>query len=342
MPIEDQRHGLRFSLATALVFIIGVLLDWPSAYLSAVFVSILLEKNSPPSLRGATILFLACFAIYLLVYVLFALLLPYPVLFFVALGAALAGVFAMSVTGKNNLLVIMSLFATLIIPYVAATSPSAAWTQAVWIPMNLGIALIVTWGAFIIFPTVDSVETKNYESSSSPGDRELAFAKLMIATTPFVLLFILIDGDHLLTLLYFGLFATQLATSDGNGAITPLQKLLANIGAIIAAIVAYEVIVIAPTIITMIVTISLLCTCFGWWLTSGFETAILARSALTGAIILLADALAPLSDTAEVSSIERIFEIFIAVVLVSIVFSLLNRLLPGQRDSPMLQHGNQG
>ncbi len=341
MRTKGQRQGLRFALATALVFITGLLLDWPSAYLGAVFTSILLEKDNPPSIRGGAILFSVSLAIYLHVYLLFSLLLPYPALFFIALGAALAGVFAMSVTGKSTLLVIMSLFATLIIPYVATTSSTAAWTQAVWIPMNLGIALVVTWSAFIIFPAVDSGETKNNKTLSSQGNRGLAFAKLMIATTPFVLLFVLVDGNHLLTLLYFGLFATQLATTDGNGVITPLQKLLANVGAIIAAIVAYEVIVIAPTIITMAVTIFLLCTCFGWWLTSGLETASLARSALTGAIILLGDAMTPLSDTVEVSSIERIYEICAAVVLVTIVFAILNRVLPEQRVRSIAHQSSQ-
>lgn len=113
-----------------------------------------------------------------------------------------------------------------------------------------------------------------------------------------------------------------------NTPVSPFEKLQANLVAAFASLVAYELIVIVPNVIMMGLISALLCLGYGSWLSSGHRKSHLARSALTGALILLGSAMLPLADTIAVSAIERVLEISAAVILATVTFEALNHVLP--------------
>jgi Protein of unknown function (DUF2955) len=309
-----------------------MLLNWESAYLAAVFVAILLEIPGSLPLKNGIFLFCASFAAYVTVFVVTAVLLPYPDLFLAAVVGILAIVCAMSAAGKSKLLVIMSLFAGLIIPHLVLNSVDIAWTQVIWMPLNLGIALLVAWAAFYVLPVPDGLPRPN-PTPLKPKDRKRQFWRMIIGVVPVTLFFLLDDGEHLLTLLYMGLFTNQLAMSNEGASVTPLQKALANCAGAIAGLVAYEMVVIAPSIATLFTATLLICALSGWWLISDRRDANLARSALTGAIILFGGSMAAYSDAVEITSIQRLLEIAAAVVVSTFLFTILNKILP-EREIP--------
>lgn len=327
MPIKNQRVGFRFSLTTALMFIVGMIVNWESAYLAAVYVTILLEGDKRIPFKAGIILLLTTCAIYLLVFSLFTLLLQYPLFFFLALFAGLASVFVMSIAGKSNLIVTLSLFGVIIIPYTTVSSVDAAWTLAIWMPLNFSFALVASWCAFAIMPPIQEEGASTEQVRLHPVERKRRLILLLISVAPIILIFQLIEGDHLLSILYFGLFSIQLLDSSDNSSVSPTEKLIANLFAVLSSLIAYELIVIAPTITMLSLVSLLLCLVYGWWLCSGYKNANLARSGLTGAIILLGNSIAPMADTVETASVERIIEISAAVILVTMVFTVTRKLL---------------
>ena len=89
--VDPRRQvGLRFAFTASVTFLLGILLDWQSAYLAAVFVMILLEAPRPVPVRAGLSLLVATFGVYVALFAIFTLLLLYPVLFFAAVAGALA------------------------------------------------------------------------------------------------------------------------------------------------------------------------------------------------------------------------------------------------------------
>lgn len=115
---------------------------------------------------------------------------------------------------------------------------------------------------------------------------------------------------------------------DTTASATPLQKLLANLAGVLLAILAFEAIVIAPTGRTLVSVTTLICLPGGWWLTSGRPNSGLARSALTAALILLGDAMSPIGETVEISSVVRLGENVATVAAALLLFHAINRILP--------------
>lgn len=193
-------------------------------------------------------------------------------------------------------------------------------------PLNLGIALMVAWAAFFLLPVPEGLP----HSSPKPlklKDPKRRFWRMIISAVPVTLFFLLDNGDHLLTSLYFGLFTNQLAITNEGATVRPIEKLLANFAGAIAGLIAYELVVIAPSIATFFTATLLICALGGWWLTSGREDANLARSALTSAIILFGGSMAASSDVVEKTSIQRLLEITTAVALSSLLFIILDKTL---------------
>lgn len=261
----DRQRGLRFAAGGGAAFVFGMVFDWTNGYLAAVFAIILLESPRPVSPRGGLSLMVTSFGIYAVTFFLFTGLLQYPVLFFVAVAAALAVVAMLEVVGRPKILVMLMLFAVLILPSVARESMSVAWTQAVWIPANLAIGVLFAWVSFAVFPPrANPGPTGPLQEQAEPRK----FWRIFLGLAPVSILILVLGADHLLTLIYFGLFALQLADSQGSACVSPLEKLMANLVGVIVAIVAYELIVIAPSASMMAIVSLLVCCLFGLWLSS--------------------------------------------------------------------------
>ncbi|WP_068116443.1 DUF2955 domain-containing protein [Tropicimonas marinistellae] len=327
----DARHaGMRLAFGPALLFILGMAMNWPLAFVASVFAVLLLQAPSAPSLRAACTLSATAAALMLAAWVVSSILLPYPLLFLLAVGGMVLTGFGLSVAGKSPLLVVFTLLAALLMPLLVKSSLSLALTVALWLPVNLGLALAATWVAFAAFPTGSAAPATGAaggagEAGFDPGRRLLRMA---LVTLPFALLFFVVEGGAVLTLLFVAILTQQLAASTQAGTKVAMAMLTSNLVGGSVAILAYELVVMAPFFPFMALVTVLACLGIAVWFTSGRGDAKLAGSAMTTMLILFGGSMAPFGDNAEVAMVDRLFQVAAALAWVLAAFLALDTLLP--------------
>ncbi|NDR55806.1 DUF2955 domain-containing protein [Aliiruegeria sabulilitoris] len=328
-------QGLRMALGVWTPFVLGMGFNWPFAFLGAVFAALFLQAPSPPSPKAGAMLIATAFALLLMGFVVFSVLLPYPASFLLAQALMIGWGFSLSVSGKSPLLVVLALMDALMMPYMARLSLDVAWTLALWLPINMGIALLSCWAVFALFPPAAmSAEQEAAVEAPPPFDPERRLLRMMLVTLPFVALFILFDSGAILTLIFVAILAQQLAASTGAGPAVAKGMLLANIAGGLVAILCYELVVSATNFGFMAVIAGLLCLGFARWFTSAHVSAALAGSALTTALILFGGAMAPFGGDVEGKMLSRLVQVGAALVWVLTAFVAVDYFLPEREKRP--------
>ncbi|SDI20068.1 hypothetical protein [Aliiruegeria lutimaris] len=324
------------ALGVWMPFVLGMAFTWPFAFVGAVFAALFLQAPSPPSPKAGGILIATAFALLLMGFGVFSVLLPYPASFFLVQVLLIGWGFSLSVSGKSPLLVILVLMEALMMPYLARLSLDIAWTLALWLPINMGIALLSCWTVFALFPSaVQNVDTAATTAETPPPfDPERRLLRMMLVTLPFVALFILFDSGAILSLIFVAILAQQLAASTGAGPAVAKGMLLANIAGGLVAIFYYELVVMDTQFGFMALVSGLLCLGLARWFTSGHATAPLAGSALSTALVLFGGAMAPFGGDVEGKMLSRLIQVGTALVWVLAAFVAVDYFLPEREKRP--------
>jgi len=99
---------------------------------------------------------------------------------------------------------------------------------------------------------------------------------------------------------------------------------------LVLAMLAYELVVIAPFAPVMILVTAFFCLSFASYLTSGRPGAALAGAGLPTALILFAGAMALLGDDADTKMVGRLMQVGAALVYILSDFVVVDRILPEQ------------
>ncbi|PRY26558.1 Protein of unknown function (DUF2955) [Aliiruegeria haliotis] len=334
-PPVDRHRGMRLAVGVASVFVLAMLFQWPFGFLAAVFAGLFLQAPTPPSARAGITLVIVALVLLTAGFVVFTVLLPYPVIFLIAVAAMVVWGFSLSVAGKSPLLVVLALMEALMMPYLTTVSMDVALAMVFWFPINMALALLTAWSAFAVFPPVKrAVVAAELAAAAGPVfDPDRRLLRMTLVTLPFALVFFLVDAGAVLTLLFVAILSQQLAASTATGTRVAKGMLFANLVGGIVAILAYEVIVIATAWPVLIAITFLVCVGFGRWFESGRADAGLAGSALSTAIILLGGAMAPFSEDADVKMVDRLVQVGAALIWVLTAFVVVDRFLP-EREKP--------
>ncbi|MEM8570484.1 MAG: DUF2955 domain-containing protein [Pseudomonadota bacterium] len=316
--------GLRLGLAPAIVFSLGLILDWPVFYLAAVFAALFCQAPAPmPLASGLRLLLVAAFFLASAL-LLASVLEPYPVVFLAGVAIGLGVTLRAAVRGANTLIVVLAMLAALLIPFLVKISSDLAGLIAFWLVINMSVALLVSWAAFALFPSATPPKPKPQESSAEfdPGRR---LARMCLVTIPFAMVFFLIESDAALVLIFAAILATQLAASTAAGPLVAKGMMAANLLGGLAAVLVYEALVMAPFLPLAILLILSASLCFADRFAAGDA---LAGSALTAVLILVGGSLGPISDGAEVKMLTRLWQIGLALAYILSAFVLVDRWLP--------------
>lgn len=320
------------TLGVAGVFVLGMTMQWPFAFLAAVLATLILQAPAAPTARaGVTLLFLVALLM-IGAFGLFSALSPYPGCFLIAQVLAVVWGFSLSVSGRSPILVTLVLMSAMLMPQMVKVSLSLAWLLATWMPVNLALALLSAWISFALVPPDESPRPHGAQAKDAGQlfDPDRRLLRMCLVTLPFLAIFHFLDSGAVLTLVFVALLCQQLAASTGAGPMVAGQTLGANLAGGLAAWVSYELVVIDAQLGFMAVISLLLCLFFGQWFVSDRPDAPLAASALTTALILFGGAMAPFGSDVDAKMLTRIFQVAGALAWVLAAFVIVDRILPEQ------------
>ncbi|WP_422023968.1 DUF2955 domain-containing protein [Roseibium sp.] len=322
---RDERHlSFRIASAAALAFVVGMFFSWPLFYIAAAFAAPFAQAPAPMSFRAGVRLLASMAALLGAALLLSSVLLPYPIVYLSAIVIALVLSFRYAVRGGDMLVTIAALLGSLLVPHLMLMSPQLGVTVTFWLMANFTIGLVVSWVAFILFPGAPSGQTPKSDPKENNGDLDRRLVRICLVCAPFAVFYFISGSDAFYALIFVALLSSQLAATTDAGPAAARTMLMANLSGGLAAIIAYEVIVMAPLPLAAILVVATLCLFFANRIATGDPQ---AASALTVAILLLGGSMVFAND-ADVRLIDRMAQIALAIGYILAAFVLVDRWLP--------------
>ena len=317
-------HGLRLAVAPAAIFAIGLLFGWPLFFVGAVFAAIFTQGVAPiPKSAGLALVAIGS-VLMVSAWIIATVLDPYPVAFLLAVCIAVGLCFAASIRGANVLVIVFALLGALLVPFLVRISPDLAGTIVFWLPANLLIALLATWTAFYLFPAVKTADAAPVAEKAA-FDPSRRLIRMCLITLPFVVYFFASGSDASLTVIFVAIQTAFLAASTESAPAVARGTLTANAAGGLAAVLIYEVLVIAPLLPVAMLAMLVACLFFAGRFTAGDK---LAGSAMIATLILVGGSLGPISDEADVKMITRLWQIGSALLYLLAAFVVIDHVLP--------------
>ncbi|PSL18358.1 DUF2955 domain-containing protein [Shimia abyssi] len=322
-----QKRGLRLALGASASFSVAILAGWPLATFSTVFVVLFLQGPAPMPGRAMWKLFQTAFVFLAFSWMLSSALLAYPVPYLMAIATAVALSFYWSTTGAGTLGVVLALMSALMIPNLVITSRELSLILVAWIPLNLFVAWLWTVLMFTLIPPIP-LPSASAKSAGPPPDPARLVLRMSLVTIPFAMLFFLSGSGMIVTLLFVALLSMQLAAATGAGPKVAKGMLMANVIGGIAAIIAYELTVIAPLMLTAMLAFTVASIALARWFVSERADASLAGTSMSTLVILFGGSIAPFGDDADVKMFDRLYQIGFALAFVLLAYLVVNAFLP--------------
>lgn len=330
-----NRRGLRLALGASAAFSLALLIGWPLATFSAVFVALFLQAPAAMPARAFWGLFQQAVVFLVASWLIASALSSYPVPLLLAVAMAVAISFRWGSTGAGKLSVVLALIAALMVPNLVIVSQELTWLLVIWLPLNLCVAWLWTVFMFWLFPPGAMPAPAAAGANGTRPDPGRLVLRMSLVTIPFAMLFFLSGSGMLITLFFVAILSMQLAAARGAGPTVAKGMLKANVIGGIAAIIAYEVTVIAPLMPVAMLAMTLGAVTLARWLVSDRADSALAGTALSTMIIVFGGAISPLSGDADVKMIDRLWQISFALAFVLLAYVIVDRFFPLHRkDTP--------
>ncbi|CUH51320.1 DUF2955 domain-containing protein [Shimia marina] len=332
MPTEatsaPDNRGLRLAVGVGGHFALAILLGWPLATICTVFVTLFLQAPGPMPPKAIKGLFMMAVVFLTASWVISSALSPYPVAFLLGLALAVASAFYWSTKGTGMLAVVLALMAALMLPTLVLTSQKLALILVIWVPLNLVLAWLWTVAMFHLFPPTPSGVAAAQKPPAPHHDPSRLVWRMSLVTIPFAFYFYLVGSGALVTLLFVAILSQQLSAATAAGPTVARGMLKANVLGGIAAMICYELTVIAPLMLVALLAFATAAFVFARWFVSGRADASLAGSGLTTTVILFGGSIAPFGDDADVALVDRLLQIGNALMFVLIAYVVVDAFFP--------------
>ena len=323
---------LRYAVGSTVGMAIAMSFAWALSYLTPVLALSFLGTPTPrPSLREG-IGFLAIVVVSVLAGLTLARhALPYPAVYLPLVALILLRLFHWKESGGHPLVITWMMIALLAIPMIAMQSPGLARLVGLGLVFGAGVTVAIVWLVYGLFPDPPGLFAGQDAASATtpalaaPGERRRNALLSTLVVFPLLVLFHLFEWTGgLLVLIFVALLSLQpaFAKSFKVGA----AMILGNSIGGLAAILAYELLVMVPLFGMLLLLTLLAGLLFGKRLFSGDEKAALFGMAYSTLLLILGSTTT--SDSAAGAKVyTRVAQIFVAVVYVVTAFGLVDRLL---------------
>ncbi|MBO9451236.1 DUF2955 domain-containing protein [Tropicibacter sp. R16_0] len=333
MRTEDRNSIRRLAFGVTLAFGLGLLLDWPLAYIGAVFAALFLQAPVGLPLAAFGKLFVFSIGLMLISFILSAVFAPYSVVFLMLVAIGIILSFVWSVSGAGVLPGVIALMGALMIPNLLLQSQDLAFVLVIWIPLNLFFAGCVATLMFTLIPAAPPSQAAQKQAQAAPDfDPARRIFRMSMVTVPFAMVFFLSGSSALLVLFFVALLSQQLAAMPAAGKAVAKAMLTANLLGAAVAIICYEINVIAPVLVTPILLCLFFCLTLGTLGKSGTPLAAAAGSAITTALVVYGGTIAPYSDDADVKSLVRVAQVATAAIFVILAYVVVDEFWPEKKQ----------
>jgi uncharacterized membrane protein YccC len=321
-----NRAILRSAIGVTVAFAIAQIINWTLAYMTALFVALLLQAPKPLPVKAGLYFVLVSVAASIAGYALAVFVLPYPGAAALLIVLLLANIFYLGARGGSPLLVVFGLIAVLVLPLLGQTSPDLTGIVAVALVINIAIAVLLSWLAFLVVPALDTGAVAPAKPPvPDEFDATIAALKMTAVVGAIALLFLSFEWGLVLALINAAILAQQLSADSGTKAAAGM--LAANLLGGIAAVLIYYFLIAAPSLPLLLMLLFVAALLFGEKIYSGKPEGKLWASAFTTILLILGGILSPTSDGASAKLADRLWQIGLAALYVAFAYTLLNEMI---------------
>lgn len=324
---------LRYVLGSAFIVAVSSLLNYDLAYLTAVLGLGYLAPGARPLTFKQGIGFLLILAVLTFLAVLFASAFQQYALVYIPL--LLLTLLWLYYTDKLPMMVkLFALMSIVLIPFLSIDSTAIGAYIALILVFNAFMAIMLTQVVFMIFPLCEADEKYLKEKAEAPKqssqDRYVYAVKIMCILTPVIILFYLFQwSSSVLILTFVAILTVSPALASPK---VGLVMIVANILGGLFGIFAYQLLVMAPSFVFMILLVLLVGFVFAQKLFSDSKYGGIFGSAFSTFLLILGSVTAS-EDEAGSKVWDRIIQISMAVIYVVGTFGLLDRISKSKSNS---------
>ena len=225
------------------------------------------------------------------------------------------------------LLSVFAVIAALLVPYLSLSSPELSGTIAFWLMVNLAIAVVASWVAFLLLPEPQTATPQNKSKpvNLAEFDKDRRLLRLACVAIPFVSLAFVFDLATPFVLVFVAIQSTQTVSNTSGQGGASQNTLIANALGGFLAVVVYEAMVAAPILPFALLALLAAMLWLSGRLISGDAR---VMSAITAFLILVGGTLMPFADDAQTKMLARLWQLGLAFGYLACAFALLDRLLP--------------
>ena len=326
------RRALRLGIGVTLTFAIALAFDWTLAYLAPVFAAPMLQKPAAPTLKSAIEVLFVTFTIMLLCMLAGGISQAFPVFFLAALFPVLYWTFRYGLRDGSPLVLLLLLLGLMLLPMVANTTAEVTRNVAGSFVGNIGLSLLVAYIMFAFFPSMPS-EPQPAPKPSLPEAEANRRAWILTALTgSYLVAYFSFEWTNVHTPLYIAIYAY--GANLARGLAVSKGILVANIAAGVTTLFMYELTVMTPHFLFIVVLALTVNMVLARMITSSAPWAPLAGFALSVVMILYGESIIPFSDEGGSNFIDRMGELGMAALYAIAGLYVLDVYFPAKQASP--------
>ncbi len=316
---------LRYVLGSTFIVAVTSLINYDLAYLTSVLALGYIAPGAKPLTMKQGVGFVLTLAFLTGLAVLFtSTFQDYPMVFMPLL---LLGLFLLYYTDKLPMMVkLFALVSFVLIPFLSIESTAIGGYIAARLVFNAFMAIALTQLVFMIFPLCEAdlpFEKKKAEAAKQHSNQRYAYAvKIMVIISPVILLFYMFQwSSSVLVLTFIAILTISPALANPK---VGMVMIVANVVGGIFGILAYQMLVMVPDFIFMLLLTLLVGFVFGGRLFSNSKYAGIYGSAFSTFLLILGSVTSS-DDEAGGKVWDRVIQISMAVTYVVIAFGLLDK-----------------
>ena len=323
---RDSIPIFRYVLGSAFIVAVSSLMNYDLAYLTAVLSLGYIAPGAKPLTFKQGVGFLLVLSTLTILAVMFATVFQQYALVYVPL--LLLTLLWIYYTDRLPMIVkLFALMSIVLIPFLSIDSTAIGAYIALILVFNAFMAIALTQMVFMIFPLSEAdqkfIKEKAEAPKQSSEQRYVYAVKIMCILTPVILLYYLFQwSSSVLILTFVSILTVSPALASPK---VGLVMIVANILGGVFGILAYQLLVMAPSFVFMMLLVLLVGFVFAQKLFSDSKYGGIFGSAFSTFLLILGSVTAS-DDEAGSKVWDRIIQISMAVTYVVVAFGLLDRI----------------
>ncbi len=329
VAVFEMNPLLRYAFGSTIIMLVAMSLNYTLAYLTPVLALTFLAPGAKPPTIKTTLLFLMIIAVTSATGIIFSrFFLEYPLVFMPLL---ILTIFHIYYTTSLQHMKVWFIISLLVIPMISQQSIQLGSVVAVNLFVNAFVAITLVWLVYFIFPYQENtIDVKKATEAVLPSDRIrfISAGKKMLVIMPVLISFFVFNWtDALLVLIFVSILSMNPAFANKKAG---LALIAANLGGGLAAIVAYNLLTIVPSLIFLGLLTLLTGLIFGEKLISHKPLSALFGTAFSTFLLILGNVTSFIGEAGEMVW-KRIFQLAIVVVYLVLAFFLVNHFITADK-----------